>query len=43
MAPEPDRKRELYLSKRDLLRFVDCELGQDEYIRMMIERGHIRL
>jgi hypothetical protein len=35
--------RELHLAKPDLLRFIDCELSQDEYVRMMSERGHIRL
>jgi hypothetical protein len=35
--------RALHVSKRDLLRFIDCELSQDEYVRVMTERGHMRL
>jgi molybdopterin-guanine dinucleotide biosynthesis protein A len=35
--------RELHMSKRDLLRFINCEIGKQEYIGMMIEDGHISL
>jgi molybdopterin-guanine dinucleotide biosynthesis protein A len=35
--------RELHISKRDLLRFIDCEISQQEYVGMMIEKGHILL
>ena len=34
--------RELHLSKRDLLQFIECEIGYDEYVELMIERGHLR-
>ena len=34
--------KDLHLSKRDLLRFVECEIGPDEYVRLMIQRGHLR-
>jgi hypothetical protein len=34
--------RELHLSKRDLLRFIQCEIGYEQYVNLMIERGHLR-
>ena len=35
--------RELRLSKRELWRFVKCEIGEQEYLGMMIEGGHVLL
>ena len=35
--------RELHLSKRELWRFVKCEIGEQEYLGMMIEGGHVLL
>jgi hypothetical protein len=35
--------RELHITKRELLRFVKCEIGEQEYLDMMIEGGHILL
>ncbi len=34
--------RELHLSKRELLRFIDCEISGQDYVRRMIERGYLR-
>jgi len=31
--------RELHLSKRELLRFIECEITEQEYVRLMTERG----
>ncbi len=28
--------KDLYLPKRDLLRFIDCEIGEQEYVSLMI-------
>jgi hypothetical protein len=33
--------RELHRSKRELWRFIKCEIGGQEYIDMMIEGGHV--
>jgi len=33
--------REMHLSKRELLAFLECTIGRDDYVRLMIERGHI--
>lgn len=35
--------RQLHLSKRELLHFIDCEIGQRDYVELMIQRGHLRL
>lgn len=35
--------RELHLSKRELWRFIKCEISEREYIDRMIEGGHILL
>jgi hypothetical protein len=35
--------KELYLSKRDLLRFIQCEITAEAYADLMIGRGHLRL
>lgn len=35
--------KELHLSKRELLRFIGCEIGYQEYVGLMTERGHLRL
>lgn len=34
--------KELHLSKRELLRFIGCEIGPQEYVALMIQRGHVR-
>lgn len=34
--------RELHLSKRDLLRFIQCEISYDDYIEPLIGRGQLR-
>ena len=34
--------RELHLSKRDLPRFIQCEIGHEQYVELMKERGHVR-
>lgn len=35
--------KQLHLSRADLLRFIECQIGLDEYVELMIERGHLRL
>ena len=35
--------RQLHLTKQELLRFIECEIGQEDYVRLMIERGHLRV
>jgi hypothetical protein len=34
--------KQLHLSKPDLLRFIQCEIGYDKYVNLMMERGHPR-
>ena len=34
--------RELHLSRVDLLRFVECEMSYEDYLRRMIDEGHLR-
>jgi hypothetical protein len=34
--------KSLHLPKRDLLRFIDCEISQQEYVSLMIEKGHLK-
>lgn len=31
-----------YLSKLELLRFIQCEIGSEKYVNLMMERGHLR-
>jgi hypothetical protein len=35
--------KQLHLTKRELLRFIECEIGYDEYVELMIGRAHLRL
>jgi hypothetical protein len=35
--------RELRMSKRDLCRFIGCEIRQQEYVGIMTENGHLSL
>jgi acyl-CoA hydrolase len=35
--------RELHLPKRDLLRFIQCEITAEGYADLMIGCGHVRL
>ncbi|MDP2997639.1 MAG: hypothetical protein Q8N47_09130 [Bryobacterales bacterium] len=37
-----DIARELHLSKRDLLRFIQCEISHDDYVELLIGRGQLR-
>jgi hypothetical protein len=34
--------KQLHLSKPELLRFIQCEIGYEQYVNLMIERGHLR-
>jgi hypothetical protein len=34
--------KQLHLSKLELLRFIQCEIGYEQYVKLMIERGHLR-
>ena len=34
--------RELHLSRADLLKFVECEMSYEGYLRRMIDGGHLR-
>jgi hypothetical protein len=34
--------RELHLSRAELLKFVECEMSYEDYLRRMIDRGHLR-
>jgi hypothetical protein len=34
--------RELHLSKAELLKFVECEMSYEDYLRRMIDGGHLR-
>ncbi|MBZ5585568.1 MAG: hypothetical protein LAQ30_25885 [Acidobacteriia bacterium] len=34
--------RELSLSKRELLSFIECELSEAAYLDLMIQRGHVQ-
>jgi hypothetical protein len=34
--------KEIHLSKRELLRFVACEISQEEYNRLLEQRGRLR-
>jgi hypothetical protein len=33
--------KQLHLSKLELLRFIQCEIGHDKYTNLMMERGHL--
>ncbi len=33
---------EMRLTKQELLAFVECTLSASEYLRLLVERGHIR-
>ncbi|MGD0776460.1 MAG: hypothetical protein ABSC05_26885 [Candidatus Solibacter sp.] len=34
--------RELHLSRAELLKFVECEMSYEDYVRRMVDRGHLR-
>jgi hypothetical protein len=34
--------RELHLSRAELLKFVECEMSYEDYLRRMIDGGHLR-
>lgn len=34
--------KQLHLSKQELLEFIDCRIDGEQYIKLMIERGHLR-
>jgi len=34
--------RELHLSRGELLKFVECEMSYEDYLRRMIDGGHLR-
>jgi hypothetical protein len=34
--------RELHLSRAELLKFVECEISYEDYVRRMVDRGHLR-
>jgi len=34
--------KEIHLSKRELLRLVECEISREEYIRLLEQRGRLR-
>jgi len=34
--------KELHLSKAELLKFVECSMAYEDYLHLMIERGHVR-
>ena len=34
--------RQIHLTKQELLKFIDCEIGADNYVTLMIERSHLR-
>ena len=33
--------RQLRLTKKELLALIECSLSQDEYLRLLVERGHV--
>ncbi|MCB1218017.1 hypothetical protein KDL44_11530 [bacterium] len=33
--------RQLYLSKQELLDFIDCRMGGEDYVALMQVRGHL--
>ena len=35
--------RELHLSKRELLQFIECEIKQGDYVQLMVQRGQLQL
>jgi hypothetical protein len=37
-----DMARELHLSKRNLLRFIQCEISYDDCVELLIGRGQLR-
>ena len=34
--------RKLHLSRAELLKFVECEMSYEDYLRRMIDGGHLR-
>lgn len=34
--------RQLHLTKAELLRLIDCEMSGEDYMTLMLERGHVR-
>jgi hypothetical protein len=34
--------KQLHLSKQELLDFIECRIGGEQYVKLMIERGHLR-
>jgi len=34
--------RQLHLSKQELEDLIDCPLSGEQYVRLMVERGHLR-
>jgi hypothetical protein len=35
--------REMRLSRRELLAFLECAIGGEQYAQLMVERGHVRV
>jgi hypothetical protein len=33
--------REMRLSKRELLAFLECAIGGEQYVQLMVDRGHL--
>jgi hypothetical protein len=34
--------RELHLSRAELLKFVECEMSYEDYLRRMVDGGYLR-
>ena len=34
--------RQLYLSRQELGELIECPLGYDEYVSLLVRRGHLR-